>query len=49
MIARLRHIPRPGEFITEAGYRFIVAEANERAIIKLRVESANVDTVSPQA
>ena len=35
---RLRHIPKTGESIVEAGWRFIVEEANERAILKLRVE-----------
>ncbi|MCP5365944.1 MAG: HlyC/CorC family transporter [Hyphomicrobiales bacterium] len=38
VLARLRHIPREGEFIVEAGYRFTVEEATQRAIIKLRVE-----------
>jgi len=38
VLARLRHIPREGEFIVEAGYRFTVVEASERAIVKLRVE-----------
>ena len=36
--ARLRRIPAPGDSIVEAGYRFTVAEANERTIIKLRAE-----------
>ncbi len=38
VLARLRHIPKEGEFIVEDGYRFTVVEANERTIIKLRVE-----------
>ena len=38
VMARLRHIPKVGEFITEAGYKFMVTEANERTVIKLRVE-----------
>ncbi len=38
VLARLRHIPVQGEFIVEAGYRFTVAEASARAIVKLRVE-----------
>ena len=38
VLARLRHIPKEGEFIVEAGYRFTVVEASERAIGKLRVE-----------
>jgi CBS domain containing-hemolysin-like protein len=35
---RLRHIPKIGESVIETGWRFIVDDANERAIIKLRVE-----------
>ena len=38
VMARLRHIPGEGEFIVEAGFRFTVAEATDRAVIKLRVE-----------
>ena len=38
VLARLRHIPREGEFIIEAGYRFTVVEASERSIVKIRVE-----------
>jgi len=38
VMARLRHIPREGEFIVEEGYRFTVIEANERSVEKLRVE-----------
>ncbi len=38
VLARLRHIPGVGEFIVEAGYRFTVVEASERAITKLRAE-----------
>ncbi len=38
VLARLRHIPRKGEFIIEDGYRFTVVEASERSIVKLRVE-----------
>jgi CBS domain containing-hemolysin-like protein len=36
--SRLRHIPVAGESVTEAGWRFTVLEANERAVLKLRVE-----------
>ncbi len=36
--ARLRHIPKVGESVLEAGWRFSVEETTERAIIKLRVE-----------
>lgn len=38
VLARLRHIPKEGEFIVEDGFRFTVVEANERSIVKLRVE-----------
>ena len=38
VLARLRHIPREGEFVVEEGYRFTVVEASERAAVKLRVE-----------
>ena len=38
VLARLRHIPQEGEHIVEEGYRFTVADANERTIVKLRVE-----------
>ena len=40
VMARLRHIPAEGEFVVEAGYRFIVQAANERTVLKLRVEPA---------
>jgi putative hemolysin len=40
MMARLRHIPRVGESITESGFRFSVTEATDRAVVKLRVEPA---------
>jgi CBS domain containing-hemolysin-like protein len=40
VMARLRHIPDEGEFIVEAGFRFTVAEATNRAVVKLRVEPA---------
>jgi len=38
VMARLRHIPEPGEAIVESGCRFVVEEATERAIRKLRIE-----------
>jgi putative hemolysin len=40
MMARLRHIPQEGESLTEAGFRFTVAEASDRAVLKLQVEPA---------
>ena len=41
VLERMRRIPREGEFIIEGGYRFTVLEANERGILKLRVELEN--------
>lgn len=38
VMARLKHIPREGEYIEESGYRFTVEQATERAVVKLRVE-----------
>lgn len=38
VMTRLRHIPQEGEYIDAAGYRFTVEQANERAVVKLRVE-----------
>ncbi len=38
MMARLRHIPGEGEAIVEAGFRFTVTEATDRAVVKLQVE-----------
>jgi CBS domain containing-hemolysin-like protein len=38
IVARLKHVPSPGEFMTDNGYRFTVEKANERAVIKLRAE-----------
>ena len=38
MMARLRHIPAEGESIEEAGFRFTVTEATNRAVVKLRVD-----------
>jgi CBS domain containing-hemolysin-like protein len=36
--ARLRHIPGVGESVIDAGWRFTVIEANERAVLKLKIE-----------
>jgi len=38
LMARLRHIPGEGESIVEAGFRFTVTEATDRAVVKLQVE-----------
>jgi CBS domain containing-hemolysin-like protein len=47
IIARLRHLPDPGESIVEAGFRFIVAEASESMIRKVRVERADHGVKTP--
>jgi len=49
VLARLRHIPKEGEFIIEDGYRFTVVEASERSIIKLRVEPESIVSSSAPA
>ena len=38
MMARLRRIPRVGDYIVELGYRMTVIEATDRSLVKLRVE-----------
>lgn len=38
VMARLRRIPREGDYIVESGYRLTVVEATDRALVKLRVE-----------
>jgi putative hemolysin len=38
VMARLRHIPKEGEFIEEAGHIFKVEQATERSVVNLRVE-----------
>jgi len=40
MMARLRHIPAEGEYIVESGFKFMVTETTDRAVVKLRVEPA---------
>lgn len=42
ILGRLRRIPREGEFIVEEGFRFIVDEASERNIDKIRVEPDHI-------
>jgi putative hemolysin len=37
LLGRLRHIPKVGEFTSESGFRFTVAEASARAILKVKV------------
>ncbi len=48
VMARLRRIPREGDYIIELGYRLTVAEATERSLVKLRVEP-NADAEAAQA
>jgi CBS domain containing-hemolysin-like protein len=38
IISRLRHIPKQGDNVTEEGYRLTVLEADERSVLKVRVE-----------
>ena len=38
IIATLSHVPEAGKVIDEAGFRFTVGEATDRAIIRLRAE-----------
>ena len=38
VMAHLGHIPQQGEEIVEQGYKFIIEETTERAVVKLRVE-----------
>jgi CBS domain containing-hemolysin-like protein len=38
LVARLHHLAKNGESVTEAGYRFIVEEATERTVLKVRAE-----------
>jgi len=35
VIARLKHMPSPGEWIEESGYRFSVEETTEKSILKI--------------
>ncbi|MDH3667169.1 MAG: hemolysin family protein [Paracoccaceae bacterium] len=38
VMARLKHIPREGDYVVELGYRLTVVEATDRALVTLRVE-----------
>ena len=38
IISRLRHIPKEGDSVTEQGYLLTVLEADERSVLKVRVE-----------
>ena len=49
IMARLRRIPREGDYIVELGYRLTVVEATERALVKLRVEpNADAEAAKPE-
>lgn len=48
VMARLRRIPRKGDYIVELGYRLTVTEATERSLEKLRVEP-NADAEALEA
>jgi CBS domain containing-hemolysin-like protein len=39
VMMQLGHIPELGEFMVEQGYRFIVEERTDKAIVKLKIES----------
>ncbi len=38
LLAKLKRIPEQDEFLVESGYKFIVNQVSERAIVKVRVE-----------
>jgi CBS domain containing-hemolysin-like protein len=38
IVSRLRHIPSVGDTIEEQGYSLVVLEADERSVLKVRVE-----------
>ncbi|MBW9257430.1 MAG: magnesium/cobalt efflux protein, partial [Candidatus Thiodiazotropha sp. (ex. Lucinisca nassula)] len=38
MISRIRHIPVEGDSIEEQGHRLTVVEADERSVVKVRIE-----------
>lgn len=38
VMAQLGHIPQQGEEVVEQGYKFVIEETTERAVVKLRVE-----------
>ncbi len=48
VMARLRRIPREGDYIVELGYRLTVVEATDRSLVKLRVEpNADAEAATP--
>jgi len=49
VMARLRRIPREGDYIVELGYRLTAVETTERALVKLRVEpNADAEATKPE-
>lgn len=46
VMARLRRIPREGDYIVELGYRLTVVEATDKTLVKLRVEPDTIDDAS---
>ena len=48
VMARLRRIPRLGDYIVELGFRLTVIEATERSLVKLRVEPEATADASPE-
>lgn len=39
LLSHLRHIPTPGEYVIESGYRFTVEKATEKEIISIRAQA----------
>jgi CBS domain containing-hemolysin-like protein len=38
LLSHLRHIPQPGEFVVDSGYRFTVEEATEKEVVTVRAQ-----------
>jgi len=38
LLARLRHVPKEGEYVVDAGYSFTVTEATEKSAVRVRAE-----------
>lgn len=43
VMARMRRIPREGDYIVEMGFRLTVVEATDKTLVKLRVEPETAD------
>jgi putative hemolysin len=39
LLSHLRHIPKPGEYVSESGYRFTVEEATEKEVVAIRAQA----------